>query len=87
VSAVFDAAEVAGWFCLPTLPGPQGLAGVARADGVRFVSASGVGDRWDDFSGYAQTVEIVVSGDLARDEPENGGQCHERAEGLGFEQL
>ena len=72
---------------LSTLQWPCGVVGDARADDLQNMSVRGIGNRGNDFSGYAQAVATVVSGDLVRHESKERRQRNERTEDLGLREL
>lgn len=59
-------------------PGPRDLW---------YLPPSGIGDGRNDFRGDAKTSEVVVSGDVVRDEPEVRRKCDWHAESPGAGQL
>jgi len=63
------------------------MAFEAWSDNLCRVRISGIHYSRDDFSGYAQAAWVVVSRDLAGDQPEDWRQCSGDPTGSGIGQL
>ena len=59
----------------------------ARTRYLRGLPISGVGDGGDYFRRHAKALEVVVSGDVVCDQPEDRRECDRFAESLGAGKL